>query len=130
MICQFCDGRGCLGCNGLGRAILPSEPTDTQQAAADSLDPVRLRQQTAAILEALEISGGLTDEGIYVTLDEHGVPISHNGHRARRVELERAGYVARSDRRDTTSTGRAAIVWVITDAGARALHAYQREVTA
>jgi len=122
MTCRYCDGRGCLACP---QGILPAVPTDTQIAAVASLDPVRLRQQTAAILETVILGDGATDEAIYVALNEHGIPISVNGHRARRRELELAGYVRRSERRSETSTGRQAIVWVATEAGRRALRAWQ-----
>lgn len=120
--CDFCAGAGCLACP---TPILPAVPTDTQVAAAESLDPLRLRQQTAGMLEVLSMADGCTDDALYVALNEHGIPISANGHRARRVELERAGYVRRTERRELTRTGRMAIVFAITEAGRRALRRYQ-----
>jgi len=110
----------------LGRPLNPSRPTKTQVAAAGSLNPYRLREQTAAILQAL-LTAPMTDETIYRVLNDNGVSISVNGHRARRVELMDAGFVGDTGKTDTTTSGRQATLWGITASGRDALRRWDEK---
>jgi hypothetical protein len=90
-----------------------TDPHTSAEAAA-SLHHLTERRQ--AILETLRLYGPLTDEAlvaIYDELTETGdvPPQSPSGIRTRRSELAKAGHVADTGRRSTTTTGRSAILW-------------------
>lgn len=95
-----------------GLAMLPDtgrvhrEPTDTEAAAAQSINAKPLRDRALAILR--EHPAGLTDdEG--AALLEHGADRLKFGRR--RQELRIAGLVTDSGRRRPGRSGRLAIVW-------------------
>lgn len=99
---------------------------DTSHEAAASLDPAALRPVHRWLLEqlaAISADEGRTDEAL---LDRyHRLPVgavsfrtSPSGLRARRSELRDAGLVSDSGRRVRIRSGRRAIVWQLTAAGA------------
>jgi Fe2+ or Zn2+ uptake regulation protein len=95
--------------------------TDTSRAASVAVAP-RVGTQREALLRVLwDYPNGLTDQEMRDILRASGRPISY-GQTARRLELEEAGFVRRTDRRRTnTESGQAAIVFEITEAGRAAL---------
>ena len=96
-------------------AARPSDP-DTSRAAAESLNPTRVRDTQRQILAVLGLYGPSSDEQIaehYERLAAHEGwgPQSPSGLRTRRRELVDAGLVVDSGQRTTTASGRQTIVW-------------------
>ena len=91
---------------------------ETSHAAAESLDPTRLRRSQEFVLGVLRAyPAGLTDEELREAVDRTGYAISDSGLRTRRSELVRLGLVEDSGERATTLAGRQTIVWAATSKG-------------
>lgn len=85
----------------------PFMPVETSEAAAEAVDPKNARAIRETVFETIKQSpNGLTDEELQAAL---GLP--GNTQRPRRWELARAGRIAKSGTRPTSS-GRQASVWV------------------
>lgn len=97
--------------------LVRNDHVETAQEAAKA---IRLRSgtQRAAVLIELymaRLSGGMSDEMLQAVLG-----MGASSERPRRVELCRMGFVEDSGKRVHTSTGREAVVWAVTEAGAAA----------
>lgn len=79
--------------------------SDTSKAAADSIKHV-IGPLHVKVLDALEVSGGLTDEELCDLLCLGG-----NTLRPRRRELELMNRVRDSGKRRRTMSGRQAVIW-------------------
>lgn len=96
--------------------------SSTSQAAAEQIKPLscRLRMQVLKTI-ALVMAHGVTDE--------EGQLIGYvqaNTWRPRRRECQMLGWIRDSGQTRPTKAGRQAVVWVVTNEGARALQEAQR----
>lgn len=101
--------------NGYG--LVRNDHPETAQEAAKAIK-LRSGTQRAAVLIELFMarhSGGMSDEMLQAVLG-----LGASSERPRRVELCRMGFVEDSGKRVHTSTGREAVVWAVTEAGAAA----------
>lgn len=106
-----------------GRARARNQDPDTSHEAAASVDELR-EKQVAVLRVLLELQvrtdvGGATDEQLinrYVgrVLRGSAPKQSESGIRTRRRELVDAGFVMDSGQRMKMSTGRNAIIWIVT----------------
>ena len=78
----------------------------TSQAAAESIDPLPLREQVYSWLQTRGMFGA-TDEEMQLTLG-----MNPSTQRPRRLELVKAGRVFAPGKERKTQSGRSAIVWV------------------
>jgi hypothetical protein len=97
--------------------LVRNDHGDTAKAAAQSIK-LRSGTQRAAVLIELYMARhtvGMSDEVLQAVLG-----LGASSERPRRVELCRMGFVEDSGKRVPTSTGREAVVWKVTEAGAAA----------
>ena len=97
---------------------------ETSRQAAESISQAAMRESHLAILAVFKKHNALNDEelaALYsIQASEGSAPfLSPSGLRSRRSELHRAGYLKDSGTRTKTQSGRASIVWEITDEGKR-----------
>ena len=103
------------------RTPSPARTTDpaTSHAASESVDVFRARALHREIVDILRGEfDGLTDEQIRGRLASGSH--SYSGPQTRRNELVAAGWVTDSGRKRKMSSGRQAVVWVLTSAGYQA----------
>ena len=97
--------------------LVRNDHGDTAREAAKAIK-LRSGTQRAAVLVELymaRLSGGMSDEMLQAVIG-----LGASSERPRRVELCRMGFVEDSGKRVHTSTGREAVVWAVTEAGAAA----------
>jgi len=97
--------------------LVRNDHGDTAKAAAESIK-LRSGTQRAAVLIEIYMARhtvGMSDEMVQAVLG-----MGASSERPRRVELCRMGFVEDSGKRVHTSTGREAVVWAVTEAGAAA----------
>lgn len=95
---------------------------DTSRLAAQSISKTNLTASRQAILGLFQKHGSMFDENLaayYSALASDGSApyLSPSGLRSRRSELCEAGYLEDSGNRGKTHSGRATIIWQITDKG-------------
>lgn len=84
--------------------------SDTSLAAADAIRPHAGTKRYAVLNFLLHCgTSGATDEE-----QQHCLQMNASTQRPRRIELVQAGLVTKSSQRRRTSSGRHAVVWVVT----------------
>lgn len=101
--------------NTLGKFQRPGDAAETQRLAALEAYPAT-GSARRRVLNAIACTGnyGCTDEELQQRLG-----MNPSTQRPRRVELVEGGWIQDSERRRRTSSGRSAVVWVMTPAGLR-----------
>lgn len=94
----------------------PSQPIDTSEAAATSVRHVQGKLQWRVLRFVARFPGGVTADEIEVTLGMRG-----NTLHPRLWELEKGGYIVKSDYSRPTRSGRFARVYLVTRLGTRRL---------
>lgn len=90
-----------------------SDPPTSHEAAASIRD---LNGKQQAVLDTFRRCGPMTDEQLCERYPSPHVPVqSESGLRTRRHELVEQGHLRNSGRKDTTESGRASIVWELSD---------------
>lgn len=96
-----------------------TDDPDTSHEAAESITPEKLRKSQLRVLTALSHFGerGAYDEQVFDYLERLGFKATRSGTRTRRGELQRAGLVECTGRKERKQTGRRSRVHRITERG-------------